>query len=63
MEEKRTNPPQEKQPRHEEGDPVSLQQDPAQFDPTGGAGLMNPANDRKRDLGGPIPPDSARPTK
>jgi hypothetical protein len=42
------------QPDHEGGDPVTLKEDPAQFYPTGGAGLVNPADATRTDVGGPL---------
>lgn len=50
-------------PHHEGGDPASLQQDPAQVYPTGGAGLLDPRNDPARDIGGPAELDNNQPTK
>jgi hypothetical protein len=48
-------------PRHEQGDPVSLEEDPAQFYPTGGTGLLDPANEAERDAG-ELPSPSLEPT-
>jgi hypothetical protein len=50
MSEEHVIPPRGEPPRHEQGDPVSLEQDPAQVEPTGGEGLLDPANDAERDL-------------
>lgn len=53
--------PQENQPHHVGGDPASLEQDPAQAYPTGGAGLVDPKNDWLRDVGRTPEGDAARP--
>ncbi len=58
---KQTSP--ENTPRHEGGDPASLAQDPAQFYPTGGAGLLDPRNDPARDDVVPPEPNKDRPAK
>ncbi len=63
MDQNPTKAPEERGPHHEGGDPASLQQDPAQAYPTGGAGLLDPRNDPARDVGAPSEPDNKRPAK
>ncbi|HJT78918.1 MAG TPA: hypothetical protein VJ739_17100 [Gemmataceae bacterium] len=59
MGEKRIDHLQPGAPRHEGGDPASLQQDPAQAYPTGGAGLIPEERAHPREVGKapPGPPD------
>ena len=60
MNPKQDQPTPENAPRHINGEPATIDTDPAQVDPTGGAGLLDPANDPLRDIG-PIEPDRADP--
>ncbi len=63
MDKPREQPSQQDQPRHEAGEPVTLQDDPAQFQPTGSAGLLNPDNDAERDFADMPNADEAEPDK
>lgn len=63
MERKPVHQPEERQVHHEGGDPASLEQDPAQFYPTGGAGLIDPKNDPLRDTGGGVHTDEPKPPR
>ncbi len=48
---------------HEGGDPTSLKQDPAQFYPTGGAGLVHHDTDAPQEADQPPDQDATKPAQ